>query len=315
MHKVFIDGESGTTGLKIRHLLKGAVESGRVGLISLTDRRDIDQRMQALNTADVSILCLHDDVAKEALQLLGHDTPSRILDASSAHRTAANWVYGFPELSDTQPSDIARANFVSNPGCYATGAIAILNPLQKAGLLPTGHPIVIDGFSGYSGGGKDMIRDYEETEGFSLENTFRMYSLGKVHKHVPEIQTHANLAMAPDFIPHVINLYQGMYVSVPVFSRNAGIVDLHRVLKLAYSSPTSTVRVVPLSETPDVLNLERFLKIPASDESVSSHLNIYVTGYDAKDGTRARIVAELDNLGKGAAAQAVQNLNLMLGLS
>jgi N-acetyl-gamma-glutamyl-phosphate reductase len=300
--RVFIDGAVGTTGLEIAERLSGRPE---FSLITLPEerRKDDAARAEALNAADFVILCLPDDAAKAAAAMI--DNPAtRVIDASSAHRVAPGWTYGFPEVVGRET--VAGAMRVSNPGCYPTGFIALVAPLVKAGLLPADWPYTVNAVSGYSGGGKALIARFEE----DADIAFRAYGLGMGHKHVPEMTRLAGLAHAPVFAPAVVPAHRGMVVEVPLplaamaaLDRQAGTVDdLRRCLAKAYSaSPVVTVR----DDAPDELLLRA--SAPPSDR-----LDLYVFG--SGDGGQARLVAVLDNLGKGASGAAVQNLNLMAGL-
>ncbi|KPH64488.1 N-acetyl-gamma-glutamyl-phosphate reductase [Novosphingobium aerophilum] len=295
---VFIDGAAGTTGLEIAERLEGRAE---FELIVLDDarRKDDDARAEALNAADFVILCLPDDAAKAAVGMIRNDT-TRVIDASSAHRVAPDWTYGFPEVIGREA--VAAARFVSNPGCYPTGFIALVAPLVKAGLLPADWPYVCHAVSGYSGGGKALIGRFEEDRDIA----FRAYGLALGHKHVPEMTTHVGLAHAPIFAPAVVPAHRGMLVEVPLhlsMMSGAGTpADLRAALSGFYAG-SEIVTVV--DDQPDELLLR------ASMEPVDS-LTLRVLG--AKDGSQARLVATLDNLGKGASGAAVQNLNLMAGL-
>jgi len=300
---VFIDGAAGTTGLEIAERLAGRPE---FTLVTLDEgrRKDDAARSEALNDADFVILCLPDDAARDAVAMIRNDR-TRVIDASSAHRTASGWTYGFPEVIGRDA--VASAQRVSNPGCYPTGFIALLHPLVSAGLLPKDWPYVCHAVSGYSGGGKAMIAEFEADS----DVAYRAYGLGLGHKHVPEMQRHVGLTFAPLFAPAVIPAHRGMLVEVPLqlaamtASGALGVVDpdaLRASLAEAYrGSPVVSVR----EDQPDALLLR------ASMAPVDT-LELFV--FAAKDGSQARLVAMLDNLGKGASGAAVQNLNLMAGL-
>ncbi|MDF1794496.1 MAG: N-acetyl-gamma-glutamyl-phosphate reductase [Thalassobaculaceae bacterium] len=306
--RVFIDGEAGTTGLQIRERLLARRD---IELISLGDveRKDAAARRDALHAADVAILCLPDDAAREAAALAeGSDT--KLIDASTAHRTADGWAYGFPEFRAGQRDAIVAAARVSNPGCYSTGAIAILSPLVTAGLLPADYPVTINAVSGYTGGGKALIARYEaEGESGYKPDAFWQYGLTLAHKHVPEITRWSGLAHAPIFQPAVARYAQGMLVSLPLalwsLKGVPSAAALHEVLQARYSG-ARFVRVAPLGEA------EGMKELDPQALNGTNMLEIFVFA-DEKTG-RAVVTARLDNLGKGASGAAVQNLNLLLGM-
>lgn len=295
---VFIDGAAGTTGLEIVERLAPRPE---FELIVLDDeqRKSADARREAYHAADFAVLCLPDDAAKEAVKL-AEGAKVRIVDASSAHRVAPGWTYGFPEIVGREA--IAGADRVTNPGCYPSGFIALVAPLVRAGLLPADWPYTVNAVSGYSGGGKALIKRFEDDGDIA----FRAYGLGLGHKHVPEMQKLAGLAHPPLFAPSVVPAHRGMIVEVPVPLAQMPMAGSPEVLRLALvdfytGSPIVTVH----DETPDELLLRGSM-------APSDRLDLWVFG--AADGTQARLVARLDNLGKGASGAAVQNLNLMAGL-
>ncbi|MBV9840890.1 MAG: N-acetyl-gamma-glutamyl-phosphate reductase [Sphingomonadaceae bacterium] len=299
---VFVDGAAGTTGLEIGERLAGRAD---IALITLPEerRKDPQARTDALKSADVAILCLHDDAAREAVALIG-DAPTRVIDASTAHRTDPAWTYGFPELDVGQREAIATAQRVSNPGCYPTGFLALVRPLVSAGIVPAYLPLSVNAVSGYSGGGKSLIARFEDQAAAGATATgLRLYGLGLGHKHVPEMQTHGGLELPPIFLPAVARTYRGMTVEVPLhlMTLNGGIDDIREALHDAYAD-SDVVRVI--DETPDELLIERC--------AGSDRLEIFV--YSEPKTGQVRLVALLDNLGKGAAGAAVQNLNLMAGL-
>ena len=317
--KIFIDGEAGTTGLRIKSLLQPLLESKDIELLSIDPdlRKDPSEREKYFKRADVSILCLPDEEAKKAMELVGN---GRVIDASSAHRTDDDWTYGFPELSKEQPELIRKAKRVTNPGCYATGAIAILKPLLDAGIMPSGFAPHIDGISGYSGGGNKLVDQYENADGvYARENALRLYALHAPHKHIPEIVTHAGLTANPIYTVATIDAYQGMKVQTafnPGALNNTSLEEIHALLNQAYRHDGSRVRVVPLDEvrSSNDINFKRFADFNSKTQGVDDALDIFVTGWNDKHGSQVTITAILDNLGKGAAAQAIQNLRLMLGL-
>ena len=305
-HTVFIDGAAGTTGLEIRERLAGRSELAVVQLAD-AERKDSAARARALNAADLVILCLPDDAAREAVSLI--DNPKvRVIDASTAHRTAPGWTYGFAELEAGQRAKIAAAPRVSNPGCWATAFIALVRPLVRSGLVPTTFALCAGGVSGYSGGGKGMIEEFEKKDSPKyVETVVRSYGLTLAHKHLPEMKVHAGLAHAPVFAPAVGRFYRGMLVEVPLalwaLPGSPDAAALRGVLADAYRDE-ALVEVAAADEVPSSLDAEALKE--------TNRLKLYVFGND-KSG-QARLVALLDNLGKGAGGAAVQNLNIMLGL-
>jgi N-acetyl-gamma-glutamyl-phosphate reductase len=306
--KIFIDGASGTTGLEIRERL--AVRSD-LSLIRLSesDRKDLRARARALNEADIVILCLPDDAAKEAVWLI--ENPSvRVIDASSAHRVARGWVYGFAELEADRRAEIAGAARVSNPGCWPTGFLALVRPLIRAGLVPAEFPLTVNGVSGYSGGGKPMIEEFEnKASPFYTEAVARTYALTLAHKHVPEMQVHSGLAHPPVFAPSVGRFYRGMIVEVPLqlwaLPQKPTVAMLHRAIAETYHDAA----LVDVARLTDGIT---FKSLDAELLKDTNRMKLYVFGNDMH--RQARLVAVLDNLGKGASGAAVQNLNIMLGL-
>lgn len=299
--KIFIDGEAGTTGLQIRQRLSGRTD---LELLSIDParRKDPAARAELLNAADISILCLHDDAAREAAALTTNPT-SRLLDASTAHRINPNWVFGFPELSAEQPEHIRRARYVANPGCYSTGAIALLAPLTQAGLLPADFPVHIQGYSGYTGGGRALVDAHEKDEAHPMRGAFLSYGLGLAHKHIPETMRYGGLTRTPIFTPNVGGWAQGMTVTIPLHLKELGTTaqQLHAALAKHYLAQ-KYVRVYEMTENPEILDPQTL--------NGTNNLELFV--YPATDGERAVLAARLDNLGKGASGAAVQNLDLML---
>jgi N-acetyl-gamma-glutamyl-phosphate reductase len=299
--KIFIDGDSGTTGLGLRTRIEANPD---IELLSLPpgQRKDAGAKQALMERADIVVLCLPDEAARESAAIaaaLGDQRP-RILDASTAHRVADGWTYGFPELSPGQGEAIASARLVANPGCYATGAIALLRPLVDKGFLPADFPVSIHAVSGYSGGGKTMISSYERGEAPSFE----AYALGLEHKHVPEIAHYARLTRRPVFAPSVGNFAQGMLVCVPLFLDALPLkprgADLEAALAAHYAGG-QFVKVVPAESSG---------KIEPQSLNGTNDLELRVFANDARG--HAILVAKLDNLGKGASGAALQNLNLML---
>ncbi len=295
---VFIDGAAGTTGLEIRDRLAGRADLS-VATLPEERRKDPAARREALNDADFVILCLPDDAAREAVALI--DSPStRIIDASSAHRVADGWTYGFPELEADQADRIAAARLVANPGCYPTGFLALVRPLVRAKLLPTSALLTVNAASGYSGGGKAMIAEFEAPDA----PAFRSYAYPGGHKHLPEMRAFSGLAHDPIFAPAVTRAYRGMLVEVPLHLRalpaKPALADLEQLLREAYQGQP----IVTVAEPAAVIGIE--------ENAGTDRMTLRVCG-DAATG-QARLVATLDNLGKGAGGAAVQNLNIMAGL-
>ena len=303
--KIFIDGEAGTTGLQLRDRLAGRRD---IELLSIASdkRKDTQERKRLLNAADVAILCLPDEAARESVRLIENDT-TRVIDASTAHRVADGWTYGFAEMHHGQSQAIASAMRVSNPGCWPQGGIATLRPLVDAGLIPLDFPVIAYGISGYSGGGRSMIDDYEQKG--DNANEFQLYGLTLQHKHLPELQAYARLARTPLFTPAVGNFRQGMVVVAPLQLATLPKVPTGRQLHAAIADHYAAiaggfVEVAPLADTSD-LDPELY--------NDTNRMRLHVFANDAA--AQVVLVAVYDNLGKGASGAAVQNLNLMLGVA
>ncbi len=297
-HSVFIDGEAGTTGLQIRDRLLGR-EDIRLIQIDPARRKDAEARAEAFRAADVAILCLPDDAAREAVDLT-RDMDVRLIDASTAHRIDPDWVFGYAELAPEMRELIAGARFVSNPGCYSTGSIAMIAPLVAAGLIEENEALTINAVSGYTGGGKALIAEYEA----QTAPPHFVYGLTQRHKHIPEIMTHGGLLIQPIFSPSVGNFAQGMAVQLPLhLDDERSIAGLHQALSDHYAGQ-DFVQVVPADQIG--------ARIDPTAMNGTNVMQISVHGDE--DAGCANVIAVLDNLGKGASGAAVQNLNIMLGL-
>ncbi len=306
--RIYIDGQAGTTGLQIRARLENRDDLELVS-IDPAKRKDELERQRLLNSVDLAVLCLHDDLARAAVAMISNPNV-RVLDASTAHRTAPNWVYGFPELVAQQASSIAQARLVANPGCYAQNAIALLRPLLDAAIIPADYPLSIQGVQGYSGGGRQLIDAVEGNGEHHLAGAYRGYGLSLAHKHLPEITKYANLETEPIFTPAVGKWYKGMLVQIPLhlghLPKNPNPADLQAVLEQHYSGQPF-ITVLPLeTDAPSnaVLNPETL--------NGTNQMELMIFANLAKK--QVLLVARADNLGKGASGAAAQNIDLMLGL-
>lgn len=318
-HTIFIDGEAGTTGLQIRDRLAGRRDL-EVLSIDPARRKDADARAELLNAADAVVLCLPDEASREAMGLITSNKV-KVIDASTAYRTAPGWTYGFPEMSANQRDAVRTATRVSNPGCYPTGFIGLVRPLVAAGLIPADFPLTVNAISGYSGGGKGLIAEFEQqAPPADTNDAFRAYGYTLAHKHLGEMRMHTGLAHPPVFAPAVGRYAQGMLVEVPLqlwaLPGRPSPADLHVALEAAYAGETFV----------EVANGRACAELQASRAGAGGYvqaldpqalngtnkMRLFVFG--SADGSQARLVALLDNLGKGASGAAVQSLNLMLGL-
>lgn len=306
--KVFIDGEVGTTGLQIRKRLEARAD---IELLRLPDnlRKDAGARAGMLNAADLAVLCLPDDAAREAAAMV-ENPELRLIDASTAHRVDPDWVYGLPEFDAGQSERIAAAKRVTNPGCYALASVALLHPVISAGLVPAETAISINAVSGYSGGGRKLIERFEMPDSLeAIAAPFRVYALGLAHKHVPEIHRRSGLARRPLFVPSVGRFRQGMIVQIPLHLSDLPgrprAAELHAALATHYAG-RRFVEVAPFEETQATSHLD------PEGLNGTNLVRLHVFANEAEG--HAVLVALLDNLGKGASGQAVQNMNLMLGL-
>ncbi len=317
-HTVFIDGEAGTTGLQIRERLDARTDIEVVS-IDPARRKDSDARAELLNGVDAVVLCLPDDAAREAVGLIASNSV-KVVDASTAYRVAPGWTYGFAEMAREQRDAIRTATRVSNPGCYPTGFIGLVRPLVAAGLIPPDFPATVNAISGYSGGGKGLIAEFDAPAPAGTSDAYRPYGLNLAHKHLAEMQTYAGLSHAPLFAPSVGRFAQGMIVEIPLqlwaLPGKPSPKDLHAALEGAYAGE----RFVEVASWDECLDLQKaragaggyVRDLDPEALNGTNRMRLHVFG--AADGGQARLVAVLDNLGKGASGAAVQNLNLMLGL-
>lgn len=306
-HKVFVDGQEGTTGLRIHEYL---AQRADVDVLSIEAerRKDAAERARLLNAADVAFLCLPDDAAREAAAMVTNPRTC-LIDASTAHRTAPGWVFGLPELAPEQRARIRGSKRIANPGCHASAFILLLRPLVDAGIVPASLPVSATSITGYSGGGKKMIEQYQRG-GDSLLSAPRPYALSLKHKHLPEMQAHTGLQDKPLFMPVVGNFYKGLAVTVPLaFGQLAGGSDgksIQRALAQRYEGERF-IRVMPLSD-PATLESGGFFDVMGANDS--NRVDIFVFANDSQ----ALLMARLDNLGKGASGAAVQAMNVHLGV-
>lgn len=316
--RVFIDGEAGTTGLQIRERLEWRRD---LTLLSIDPerRKDPGARRELLNAADLVVLCLPDDASREAVSMIESDRV-KVIDASTAFRTAPGWTYGFAEMTRTQRAEIRASSRVSNPGCYPTGFIGLVRPLVDAGLLPAGFPVSVNAISGYSGGGKGLIAEIEGDRPAGTQDAFRTYGLSLAHKHLPEMQIHGGLDHAPVFAPAVGRYAQGMLVEIPLalhaLPGRPSPGQLREALQAAYAGE----RFVEVADAGTCAGLQKTRAGAAGyvreldPESLNGTNLLRLLVFGSPDGAQARLLAILDNLGKGASGACVQNLNLMLGL-
>lgn len=299
---VFIDGDQGTTGLQIHERLRGRTDI-RVATLAAAERKNAERRAAAINDCDIAILCLPDAAAREAAQSVVNPAV-RVIDASSAHRTAPGWVYGFPEMTQGQAERVAAARRVTNPGCYPTGAIGLLRPLREAGLLPDDYPVAVHAVSGYSGGGRAGVEQYEGPDATTAP-AFQVYGLGLAHKHVPEMQAHIGLSRRPFFVPAYGAYRQGIVLTVPLDlgALGARAEALHTCLDRHYAG-SRHVRVLPLDQTSVMGSLD--------PEVLNGTNDMWLGVFHNAEHGQAVLAAVFDNLGKGASGAAVQNLDLML---
>lgn len=302
---VFIDGDQGTTGLQIHERLRDRTDFELVTLAP-AERKDPQRRAQAINACDIAILCLPDAAAREAVGFI-RNPDVRVIDASSAHRTQPEWVYGLPEMTEGQAQRIAAARRVTNPGCYPTGAIALLRPLIEAGLVPRDYPVAIHAISGYSGGGRTAVDEYEANEGTRVAAPFKVYGLALEHKHAPEIEQHTGLAHRPFFVPAYGAYRQGIVLTVPIELRLlASGVDGERLracLDRHYAG-ARYVEVMPLADSRAMAHLD--------PQALNGTNNVRLGVFANAERGQVLLSAVFDNLGKGASGAAVQNLELML---
>jgi len=305
-HMVFVDGQEGTTGLRIHEYLAQRPDI-EVLRIAPERRKDAAERARLLNAADVAFLCLPDAAAREAAALVTNPHTC-LIDASTAHRTAPGWVFGLPELTPGQRAKLRQGTRIANPGCHASAFILLLRPLVDAGLVPAALPVSATSISGYSGGGKKMIEQYQAGADARLESP-RPYALTLAHKHVPEMMTHTGLAAAPLFMPIVGNFYKGLAVSVPLHLGQLKPGTTPEAIQSAFEERYAGERFIRVMPLRDAATLEDgFFDVQACNDT--NRVDLFVFG----NATQVLLMARLDNLGKGASGAAVQAMNLHLGL-
>ncbi|MEG8099376.1 N-acetyl-gamma-glutamyl-phosphate reductase [Candidatus Liberibacter brunswickensis] len=308
MYNIFIDGEHGTTGLKLRDRILRRKDLNLLS-IPIEERHNVKFREDLLNAADIAILCLPDVASLETIKLIKKNgISSRIIDTSTAHRIAPDWVYGFPELDRLQTDKIRSARYVSNPGCYATGAISILRPLRKTKILPDGYPVTIKSVSGYTGGGKELISRMKQTNmQDSISNNHFLYSLNLLHKHLPEIKKHSLIKSYPMFLPSVGRFPQGITIQIPLniehLSWKISLEELHSIF-LEYYAGQDIISIVPLEDSKKINTIDC--------EMMAGNDKMYIFCFGSSELPYINIIAVLDNLGKGAAGAAIQNMDLLL---
>ncbi len=304
---VFIDGSAGTTGLQLKQRLAGRSDL-QVLEIPDADRKDRDRRAAAINDADVAVLCLPDAAAIESVSLVRSDRV-KVIDTSTAHRVDPGWAYGFPEMEPDQAERIAGSKRIANPGCYPTGAVALIRPLVARSILPADHPVTVNAVSGYTGGGKAMVSRFEDADHADpLTTPFRVYGLGLDHKHIPEMRVHGMLSEAPVFVPSVGRFRQGMIVQVPLHLRALPGSPTPRAIADALADHYRGQKAVSVFD-----HLDDGVSVLDADTLVGSN-NLHLHVFGSTVANQVVLAAVLDNLGKGASGAAVQNLNLLLGL-
>ena len=306
-YSVFVDGQEGTTGLEINERLRKR-DDIEILKINPEKRKDIDERSKYINQADIVFLCLPDAAAKESVSLVSNPSV-RVIDASTAHRTDDNWVYGIPELSAEHRKNVETAKRLSNPGCFATGFNMLMYPLVKEKILPADYPVTCHAVTGYSGGGKTLIERFESEENSAKLNSPSFYALGLQHKHLPEMQKHSGLLNSPLFTPIISKYYRGMTVAVPLYADNLKTKMSASEINAFYNNyykGLNFVKVMPIN----IQDEFEWGYMNAESCNFTNNLEILVFG----DERQILVAARLDNLGKGASGAAVQNMNIMLGL-